>query len=119
MITTARARIAFNTVVVIRLSFHLAYVAYYLIHVRSERELFRFHRASPEPDTLYCQSHSLPSPEGPRMFQIDDFNCVVALHIEPPGFSFWHRVPRVRFGTESFGSTILWRESFGTTMLGE
>ena len=32
--------IAFNTVVVILLSFHLACVAYYLVHVRSERELF-------------------------------------------------------------------------------
>jgi hypothetical protein len=31
------------------------------------------------------------------------------LHVEPPGFSFWHRVPRVRFGTESFGTTMLWR----------
>src|SRR5206468_7246439 len=48
---------------------------------------------------------------------IDDFNCVVALHVEPPGFSSWHRVPRVRFGTESFGTTMLWRASFGPTML--
>ena len=30
--------IAFNTVIVIRLSFHLACVAYHLIQVRSERE---------------------------------------------------------------------------------
>ena len=39
----------------------------------------------------------------------DDFNCVVALHIEPPGFSIWHRVPRVGFGAKSFGTTMLWR----------
>jgi hypothetical protein len=39
----------------------------------------------------------------------DDFNCVVVLHIEPPGFSSWHRLPRVGFGAESFGTTTLWR----------
>src|SRR5262249_43977593 len=44
-----RGRIAFDTVVVIRHSFHLACGAYYLIHVRSERELFRLHRVSASP----------------------------------------------------------------------
>jgi hypothetical protein len=39
----------------------------------------------------------------------DDFNYVVALHIELPGFSISHRVPRVGFGAESFGTTMLWR----------
>src|SRR3954454_1488528 len=39
----------------------------------------------------------------------DNFNCVVALHIESPGFSIPHRVPRVRSCTESFGTTMLWR----------
>jgi hypothetical protein len=38
--------IAFNTVVIIRLSFHLAGVADDLIYVRSERELSRLRRAS-------------------------------------------------------------------------
>jgi hypothetical protein len=37
----------------------------------------------------------------------DDFNCAVVSHIELPGFSIWHRVPRVGFGTESFGPTVL------------
>jgi hypothetical protein len=39
----------------------------------------------------------------------DDFDQVVALHIDLPGFSSWHRGPRVDHGKQSFGTTTLWR----------
>jgi hypothetical protein len=80
--------VTFNTVVVIRPSFHLASVAYYLIHVRSERELFRPYRASASPQLT-----------PPRRRRLDGivFRASVTAQNDDDAFE------------RQFGATMLWR----------
>jgi hypothetical protein len=73
---------------------------------------------SPEPDTLFCQSRSLPSPEGLRRLQlttsIASLLCISSLLASQSGI-----VIRVWVSALKIWLDDALAENFGTTMLGE